>query len=182
MKIRTMLKTKKIRTMLWMLTMALAVLAFGTGVAQDMAGEEGVSVAENDRYGQYLTDSEGNALYVFVRSDMPAIADELVTEGVREIVAECTGGCLEAWPPFTFTADGEVAFEGEGLNAESFYTMMIGEFNQVVFNGYPLYTFANDAAPGDTNGQGIEGGNGTWYLMSPDGSPIDASDESEEAG
>jgi predicted lipoprotein with Yx(FWY)xxD motif len=40
---------------------------------------------------------------------------------------------------------------------------------QVVVNGWPLYFFANDAAPGDTNGQGV-GDN--WFVVGTDGEPI----------
>jgi predicted lipoprotein with Yx(FWY)xxD motif len=34
----------------------------------------------------------------------------------------------------------------------------------------PLYFFANDVAPGDTNGQGI---GDVWYVVGPDGTAID---------
>ena len=35
---------------------------------------------------------------------------------------------------------------------------------QATYNGWPLYYFAQDAAPGDTNGQGI-GEN--WWVVDP---------------
>lgn len=34
---------------------------------------------------------------------------------------------------------------------------------------FPLYTFAGDSAPGDTNGEGL---GGVWYPMSPCGNLI----------
>lgn len=40
---------------------------------------------------------------------------------------------------------------------------------QVTFNGYPLYYFAADEKPGDTNGQDL---GDVWYLISTDSSPI----------
>jgi predicted lipoprotein with Yx(FWY)xxD motif len=40
---------------------------------------------------------------------------------------------------------------------------------QVTYNGWPLYYFANDAAPGDTNGQGV---NDVWYVIAPSGEVI----------
>ena len=169
----------KIRNMLGALVVALAMVVFGAGVAQDMAGQGGVSVAESEQFGPYLTDSQGNALYVFVRNDVEA-GTETMSEGLRENVAECTGGCLEAWPPVT--ADGEVMAEGEGIQTDFLYTSMIGENNQVVYNGYPLYTFANDAQPGDTSGHGIQGNNGTWYLLSPEGNPIPADGAMNDGG
>jgi predicted lipoprotein with Yx(FWY)xxD motif len=40
---------------------------------------------------------------------------------------------------------------------------------QVTYNGHPLYHFAGDQAPGDTNGQGV---GGIWFVVSPAGDPI----------
>jgi predicted lipoprotein with Yx(FWY)xxD motif len=40
---------------------------------------------------------------------------------------------------------------------------------QVTYNGWPLYYFANDAAPGDTNGQGV---NEVWYVLDAAGDGI----------
>jgi predicted lipoprotein with Yx(FWY)xxD motif len=44
---------------------------------------------------------------------------------------------------------------------------------QVTYNGWPLYLFAGDAAPGDTNGQGIDEFGGLWFLVSPAGEAIE---------
>ena len=41
---------------------------------------------------------------------------------------------------------------------------------QVTYNGWPLYFFAGDASPGDTNG---EGQGGVWYVLDPTGNAID---------
>ena len=38
--------------------------------------------------------------------------------------------------------------------------------------GLVLYYFAQDSAPGDVNGQGV---GDVWYLLSPDGEPIEES-------
>ena len=37
---------------------------------------------------------------------------------------------------------------------------------QVTYNGWPLYFFSGDSAPGDTNGQGQ---GGVWYVVDPTG-------------
>ena len=36
----------------------------------------------------------------------------------------------------------------------------------VTYNDMPLYYFAKDTKPGDTNGQGV---GGFWFVVSPDG-------------
>ena len=38
---------------------------------------------------------------------------------------------------------------------------------QVTYNQWPLYTFAGDAGPGQTNGQGIFGFGGRWFVATP---------------
>ena len=42
----------------------------------------------------------------------------------------------------------------------------------MTYNDWPLYYFAQDSAPGDVNGQGV---GDVWYLLSPDGEPIEES-------
>ncbi len=39
---------------------------------------------------------------------------------------------------------------------------------QVTLNGWPLYRFARDTAPGDTKGEGV---GGTWHATGGDGKP-----------
>ncbi|WP_456846845.1 COG4315 family predicted lipoprotein, partial [Cellulomonas sp. P5_C6] len=42
---------------------------------------------------------------------------------------------------------------------------------QVTIDGRPIYTFAQDTAPGDVKGQGL---NSVWYVIAPDGTEIDS--------
>ena len=108
---------------------------------------------EDSALGTILTDSDGITLYVF-------LADE-------EGVSTCYGDCAATWP--AFLARGEV--EGGGDVDES----LLGTAErtdgglQVTFNGMPLYYFADDQQPGDTNGQGI---GDVWFVIAPDGNPI----------
>ena len=41
--------------------------------------------------------------------------------------------------------------------------------SQVTYNGWPLYYFAADSAPGDINGQGV---NDVWWVVDPSGDAI----------
>jgi predicted lipoprotein with Yx(FWY)xxD motif len=131
-----------------------------------------VTVAESEEYGPYLTDAEGRALYLFINEE--AEADEAtMTEGVRANAAPCREGCLNAWPPLL----AETVTAGEGVNAELLYTAEVEGQMMVVYNGWQLYYFAADEAPGDTNGQGRGGAPNIWYLVSPEGNPIEAAAE-----
>ena len=80
----------------------------------------------------------------------------------------CYEDCETNWPPLTVTGDITV---GEGLDASKFTTAdRTDGSKQVKVGTWPLYYFANDAAPGDTNGQEI---GDVWYVVSPTGEPIE---------
>ena len=152
---------------------AWAALVFGAflllGAAQ---AQVTVSVAEHPEYGTYLTDGEGMTLYLFVQDAAalatPGAGEERMTEGVREQAAECTGGCLDNWPPL-LAEGGEftIAADAEGqLDPELLYVADVSGRSQMVYNGWPLYYFANDTQAGDVNGQGV--GN-RWFVINPEG-------------
>ena len=42
----------------------------------------------------------------------------------------------------------------------------------ITYNGHPLYRFAGDQNPGDTNGQGVNAYGGGWYAVSPAGNLV----------
>ena len=116
------------------------------------AGGATVMVATSD-LGQILVDGEGRTLYLF----MP---DEAGTP-------TCYEGCAQAWPPLL--AEGEITV-GSGLDDSDFSTATRTDGgDQVKIGNWPLYYFASDAAPGDTNGQGVSN---VWYVVSPSGEAI----------
>ena len=128
-----------------------------------------VQTMQSDEYGTYLTDGEGRTLYLFVNEEMEDQGPETMTEGVREAAAECNEECLQAWPPF----NAETVEAGEGVDPELLYTTQIDDRTQVVYNGWPLYYFVRDEAPGQVNGQEIESFGGEWYLVSPQGTEVE---------
>ena len=71
----------------------------------------------------------------------------------------CSGGCLSAWP-----AVAARPFTGSGVQLAG----KLGTITrpdgavQATYNGYPLYTYAADAAAGQTSGDG-EGG--VWHVI-----------------
>ena len=79
----------------------------------------------------------------------------------------CYDDCAATWPPLL--ADGDVAV-ADGLDAGLFATVARNDGGeQVTVDGWPLYFFANDTAPGDTNGQGV---GDRWFVVGPDGAAI----------
>jgi predicted lipoprotein with Yx(FWY)xxD motif len=113
-----------------------------------------VQVGAHEEHGAILVDREGRTLYMFDQD----------TQG--DSSSACTEECSATWPPLT--PDGEVT-RGEGVTAElDTFEREDGE-GQVVANGWPLYRYAQDQSPGDTNGHGA---NDVWWMLGADGSPI----------
>ncbi len=76
--------------------------------------------------------------------------------GDSATASTCTGGCATAWPPLAVPA-GSNATGGTGVTG-TFATLTRDDGTlQVTYNGLPLYGWKNDAKPGDTTGQGVNG-------------------------
>jgi len=101
--------------------------------------------------GQVLTDANGKTLYQF--------KNDTADSGK----SSCTGGCATLWPPLATTA-ASPAKPAEATGAVAVITRDDGT-KQVAYKGLPLYTFAQDTAPGDTKGDGFA--NGLWSAARP---------------
>jgi predicted lipoprotein with Yx(FWY)xxD motif len=117
------------------------------------AGAATVMVAANPTLGNILVNAQGMTLYVFG-------ADTVGT-------SNCTGACLPNWPPLTATTDKPVA--GPGVTGALGVIKRPDGINQVTRDGMPLYTFAFDKQPGDTNGQGLNEFGGIWTAAAAGG-------------
>ena len=103
--------------------------------------------------GQILTDAGGYTLYLFTNDEQWAGT------------STCEGDCLAAWP-----AVGEITAPSGALDADLIGSIERSDGSiQATYNGWPLYRFANDAAPGDTNGQGV---NDIWWVLDAAGNAI----------
>jgi predicted lipoprotein with Yx(FWY)xxD motif len=121
-----------------------------------VTGAATVNVSEVGTFGQALVDGEGRTLYLFTNDTQ------------NSGTSSCTGDCLVAWPPL-FTDGDPVA--GTGVDAALLGTISLPDgTTQVTYNGWPLYYYAEDTAPGDVNGQGV---GGVWFLVSPTGEMIE---------
>lgn len=121
-----------------------------TGMDSGADGEATVAVASSD-FGDILVDDEGMTLYVFIPDDQGT--------------PTCTDDCAETWPPFEGPATA-----GEGVDDGLLGTAdHPSGTTMATYNDWPLYYFAPDEEPGDTNGQGV-GDN--WFVVGPDGEPV----------
>ncbi len=132
----------KLKIVLALLCLMLAVPVF----AQDAPI---VGLSDGDA-GPYMVGPEGMTLYVFTR-------DSLDT-------SVCTERCLENWPALTvesadaLTTDPAIPGEFGTITREDDGT------TQVTYNGWPLYYWAHDEAPGDMTGEGV---GGVWWIVPP---------------
>jgi predicted lipoprotein with Yx(FWY)xxD motif len=112
-------------------------------------GNQGVAVraSRNDALGAFLTDKDGRTLYMFARDS--------------ENNSACYGGCANTWPPLLV---GAVEPALDGIGGELGVAVRNDGNRQVTYEGKPLYHYARDANPGDTNGQGV--GN-VWSVVAP---------------
>jgi predicted lipoprotein with Yx(FWY)xxD motif len=118
-----------------------------TAAQAEETGGTTVAVASS-RLGDILVDADGRTLYAFTKDKGDQSA--------------CSGECAANWPALTGTATA-----GSGAQASLLSTaVQASGDSQVTYGGRPLYYFAGDAKPGDTNGQGV--GN-VWFAVSADG-------------
>lgn len=125
----------------------------GSPSAEASAGSAAVvDVAESADVGKHLVDASGRSLYIFL-NDSPG-------------GSTCTGSCAESWPPAT-VEEGQDPAGGDGVTAELATIERDDGSLQLTLAGWPLYTYAADAEPGDVSGEGV---GDVWFVARPDGS------------
>ena len=101
--------------------------------------------------GQILVDGKGMTLYLFT-NDSPN-------------TSACTGQCLVNWPPLL----GEPT-AGMGVDDSKLGSFQRDDGStQATYNGWPLYYWKDDAAPGDVLGQNV---NEVWFVIDADGNAV----------
>jgi predicted lipoprotein with Yx(FWY)xxD motif len=153
---------------------ALALAGCGGGGASSQAappktanGQPAtVGVANDSNLGEILVNSQARTLYLFLKDSGTTSA--------------CTGACAAAWPPLR--ANGKPTL-GSGANASLLGTATRSDGNpQVTYNGHPLYLYAGDQKPGDTNGQGLTQFGAGWFALSPAGNQVSGQGSGSGAG
>lgn len=118
------------------------------------AGASGTMLATaSSSHGTIVVNGTGMAVYEYDRD----------TKGGTS--SACSAGCASSWRGVP--AGDALAFAGvtgkvatiTGTNGKP----------QLTLNGYPLYYYAGDVNPGDTNGQAV---GGVWWLLTPAGERI----------
>lgn len=120
---------------------ALALLA-SPAFAEDYLGGLIKSTMIGDQ--EVLTNADGMTLYTFDK-DVQGSASNCYDEGDSK--------CATNWPPL---------FAEAGATADGDFTIIDRKDGTKIwaYKGWPLYLWINDAAPGDTTGDGV---GGVWH-------------------
>jgi predicted lipoprotein with Yx(FWY)xxD motif len=103
--------------------------------------------------GRILIDTHGRTLYLYT------------PDGKNR--STCYGQCAQYWPPL-LTAGKLRAAHGVKASLLGTAKRKDGKL-QVTYAGHPLYYFAQDGAPGDVNGQGLQN---IWYALTLNGAAV----------
>jgi predicted lipoprotein with Yx(FWY)xxD motif len=124
--------------------------------AETTASSDGsgvVSVADNPELGEILVDSKGFTLYNFEKD--------------KGGESSCFNACAAAWPPYTVNRQPKAE---NGAQASLLSTTKRSDGStQIVYNGWPLYTYVGDSKPGDTTGNDVDQFGAEWYALTPAG-------------
>ena len=111
-----------------------------------------IDIADRGSLGSIIVDAQDRTLYLFARD----------TGGK----SACSGACEESWPPLRA---GGKPVAGAGLTGRLATVARSDGAPQITYDGHPLYRFAADQKPGDTNGQGVNEFGGLWFTVSRSG-------------
>ena len=129
-----------------------ATPALGTNIAM-------LQVKQNGKFGKYLADGNGRALYAFTADS--AAKDDAVAKSA------CTGACAVVWPPATIK---NMPTAGKNIESSELKTIARADgIKQLTYDGQPLYLFSHDKNGAAPKGQGIQHFGGTWHLVTPGG-------------
>jgi predicted lipoprotein with Yx(FWY)xxD motif len=112
--------------------------------------------AQPTSLGTILVDGKGRTVYEFAND--------------KNGGSTCTGGCAANWP--FVPAPTSLPTSLPGVSGHVGMTTRSDGARQVTIAGHPVYTFAGDSAPGQTNGQGVVLDGGLWTAASPAGAPV----------
>ncbi|MFH8385785.1 SCO0930 family lipoprotein [Kitasatospora sp. NPDC018058] len=112
-----------------------------------------LAVRVDEKLGSVLTDGQGFTLYRFDK------------DTAKPPASNCSGACATTWPP-VIKDGGTMA--GAGIDPGKLGEIVRADgTHQLTVGGWPAYRYVQDAAPGDTKGEGV---GGTWHALAPDGS------------
>jgi predicted lipoprotein with Yx(FWY)xxD motif len=111
-----------------------------------------MEIMNSSTVGTYLTNGTGWTLYI------------LNNDTQNGNSSACNGACATHWPPFQGSASSLILPANLSMSSFGMITRSDGT-SQITYEGWPLYYFVGDTAPGQTNGQGKVAFGGTWTVV-----------------
>ena len=127
---------------------AASTFAAAPSSASPSAAPGAVLKTDQTSLGMVLTDAKGFTVYWFAKDSSS--------------ISACAGACAAAWPPLLGMPQAAPGVKLGGTLGE---IKRADGTMQATFDGHPLYLFAGDSAPGQANGNGVNGFGAPWYAM-----------------
>jgi len=119
-----------------------------------------ITVGVVNGLGRVLVDGEGITVYMFQTDHQGQ-------------PSRCVGLCAVGWPPLTLTPGHGAPVAGPGIDKDLLGTARRADGStQITYNGWPLYTWPPDTAPGMATGQALTNLGGRWYVLNPAGEVV----------
>ncbi|MFI6846299.1 hypothetical protein OG535_01435 [Kitasatospora sp. NBC_00085] len=133
-----------------------APTAPGTSDPGNAASKGSLATVTSPQFGPIVVDGLNYTLYRFDK------------DTAKPSASNCNDACAAKWPPVPVSEQATV----KGVDAKLVGSVTRADgTKQLTLNGWPLYRFAEDKAPGETKGQGV---GGTWFISTPDGKKAQA--------
>lgn len=126
--------------------------------SEPMEGGSELTVNGSARYGDYVADRTGRALYLFTADSAGQ--------------SRCYDQCAALWPPL-LAPQGTPTAGSDQLQAPLIGTTQRRDGSaQVTYNGHPLYYYVQDRGAEEPQGQDVHDSGGEWYLVTPAGQKL----------
>lgn len=131
-----------------------------TTKSSSTASSSGVTISAKTikPYGAVLVNSAGHTLYVFAPDKAKKVT--------------CVSACAQIWPPAKLSSGSKATGSGQVKSSLLGSDPDPSGGRVVTYNGWPLYTYVTDTAPGVAHGQALNSAGGLWYVISPSGKVI----------
>ena len=120
-----------------------------------------VKTANIGGLGPVLVDGQGITLYLFENDH-------------RGSPSRCYGICAVQWPAITLPSGVTRPVAGPGIEPGLLGTAPRTDgTTQITYNGWPLYLWPPDRAPGKATGQALTNAGGRWYVVDAAGNAVE---------
>lgn len=117
-----------------------------------------IDAASIGKLGVALVTDKGYALYTYPPDEQKAVT--------------CYERCALHWPPIFLPGETRVV-AGDGVDGSLLSVTTDRDGKRVAtYNGWPLYLYQGDVAPGPATGHGQYLDGGYWYVIRPDGEVV----------